>query len=333
MEKIPEIDLSSLAARGKKAFFALAAAAAVFGGFLVWWTGSANQQTPAGYVGYLTQRAVFGKTTFYGLQDGPTSSGRVWMLDVINTSITPYTYTENFTGDTSVLSKDNLKISFSVHVIWRIKREDIKNFVEKYTTLQRGDSADKTVQVAYSNYLREPIRTYARDEVQKLNGLLIKDKITEVGNTVLDRTRKLTNGTPFEVMSIVVGNIQYPEEVANSVALKLKYTQDLERKGTEVEIEKQEKEKRIIQAEGIARAMEIINSKLTAGYLQHEAIEAQKMMVGSQNHTTIYIPVGPMGVPIVGTMDLGRVLPGAPASPAQPARPSVPAQESQEGKQ
>lgn len=321
MEKMPEIDLSALAAKGKKAFGVFAIVAAAVGSFLVWWAGSANQQTPAGYVGYLTQRAVFGKTTFYGLQDGPTSSGRVWMLDCINTSITPYTYTENFTGDTSVLSKDNLKISFSVHVIWRIKREDVKNFVEKYTTLQRGDAPDKTVQVAYSNYLREPIRTYARDEVQKLNGLLIKDKITDIGNTVLDRTRKLTSGTPFEIMSIVVGNIQYPEEVANSVALKLKATQDLERKGTEVEIEKQEKEKRIIQAEGIARAMEIINQRLTAGYLQHEAIEAQKAMVGSENHTTIYLPVGPMGVPIVGAMDLGRVQPVAATPPERPTPP------------
>jgi hypothetical protein len=28
-------------------------------------------------------------------------------------------------------------------------------------------------------------------------------------------------------------------------------------------------------------------------------------MVGSPNHTTVYIPVGPMGVPLVGTLDSG----------------------------
>lgn len=62
----------------------------------------------------------------------------------------------------------------------------------------------------------------------------------------------------------------------------------------------------IVVAEGIAKAMEIIQAKLTNQYLQHEAIEAQKMMVGSPNHTTVYIPVGPMGVPIVGNMNLGK---------------------------
>jgi len=70
--------------------------------------------------------------------------------------------------------------------------------------------------------------------------------------------------------------------------------------------EKKEKQKRIIQAEGIARSMEIISTRLTNQYLQHEAIESQRAMVGSANHTTIYIPVGPMGVPLVGTFDAQR---------------------------
>jgi hypothetical protein len=40
-------------------------------------------------------------------------------------------------------------------------------------------------------------------------------------------------------------------------------------------------------------------------YIQHEAIEAQEAMVGSPNHTVVYIPVGPMGVPITATMEAG----------------------------
>ena len=101
----------------------------------------------------------------------------------------------------------------------------------------------------------------------------------------------------------MVGNIQYPEEVANAVSAKMAATQVLERKQTEIAIEEREKQKHMVQAEGIARSMEIINTRLTSQYLQHESIEAQKAMVGSPNHTTIYIPVGPMGVPIVGTFD------------------------------
>jgi regulator of protease activity HflC (stomatin/prohibitin superfamily) len=270
----------------------------------VWFAGSRNPVTPAGYVGYLTQGAVLGKTRYYGLQKGPTSSGRTWLLNVENISITPYTYTEDFTGNNSVLSKDNLKISFRVHVVWRVRETAIKDFVERYSTLYgAGESSDKIVEIAYTNFLREPLRTYARDSIQTLNGLAIKEQITPVGDAILQRVLALTQNTPFQVTSVVVGNVQYPDEVASAVAQKLAATQVLERKQIEIDIAGAEARKRVVEAEGIAQSMQIINERLTQNYLQHEAIEAQKAMVGSPNHTTIYLPVGPMGVPLVETLD------------------------------
>jgi hypothetical protein len=44
-------------------------------------------------------------------------------------------------------------------------------------------------------------------------------------------------------------------------------------------------------------------------------------MIQSNNHTTIYIPVGPMGVPLVGSLNVGQG--AAPANPANPAKESV----------
>jgi regulator of protease activity HflC (stomatin/prohibitin superfamily) len=273
-----------------------------------------NPSTPPGYVGYLTRGALVGQARFYGLQTGPTSSGLGWLLDVINVSVTPYTYTEEFTGESSVLSTDSLKIAFRVHIVWRVLPDRVKEFIEHYSTLQPNENPDRIVQLAYANFIREPLRTYARDEVQKYKGLEVKDNITPIGEAILQRTKALTESTPFEVRSVVVGNIQYPAEVADAVSRKLAAAQELERKATEIEITSREKEKRIIEAEGIARATEIISERLTSPYLQYEAIKAQREMINSNNHTTIYIPVGPMGVPLVGSLDVGQSsAPGAPA--------------------
>jgi regulator of protease activity HflC (stomatin/prohibitin superfamily) len=273
-----------------------------------------NPSTPPGYVGYITRGALIGQAHFYGLQTGPTSSGLGWLLDVINVSVTPYTYTEEFTGESSVLSTDSLKIAFRVHIVWRVLPDRVREFVEHYSTLQQGDNPDRIVQLAYANFIREPLRTYARDEVQKYKGLEVKDNITPIGEAILRRIKELTENTPFEVRSVVVGNIQYPAEVADAVARKLAAVQELERKTTEIEITSREKEKRIIEAEGIARATEIISQRLTSPYLQYEAIKAQREMINSNNHTTIYIPVGPMGVPLVGSLDVGQSpVPGASA--------------------
>ena len=273
---------------------------------VVWLLGSRNPATPAGYVGYLVRGAIFGKASFVELQTGPTSSGRGWLLDVINVSVTPYTYTEDFAGDRSVLSSDSLKIGFSVHLVWRVRPDKVREFIEKYSTLGPNDSPDKIVQVAYGNFLKEPLRTYARDEVQKLKGLEIKDNIVAIGDAITRRVQALTKDTPFEVRSIVVGNIQYPQEIVDAVSRKLAATQELERKNTEIEIAKREKDKRIIEAQGIAQATEIISQRLTANYLQYEAIKAQRDTINSPNHTTIYIPVGPMGVPLVGNLNPGQ---------------------------
>lgn len=272
---------------------------------VVWLLGSSNPYTPAGYVGYLTKGAVFGKSRFEGVQKGPTSAGRAWLLDVTNVSITPYTYTEDFVGDHAVLSRDNLKISFAVHTVWRVDDRQVPLFMERFsTTVANGEtekSPDAIVKVAYAHFVREPLRTYARDEVQRRNGLSVKDELIPIGEAVLTRIRQYAESSPFIISSVVVGNVQYPSEVADAVSRKLAATQELERKDTEIEIERKERTKREVQAEGIANAMQIIRGQLTPLYVQHEAIEAQKLMVNSPNHTTVYIPVGPMGVPLTGT--------------------------------
>ena len=274
---------------------------------VIWLIGARNPYTPAGYVGYLTKGAFIGQSRFHGVQRGPTSAGRGWLLDVANVSVTPYTYTEEFVGDSAVMSRDNLKIGFRVHTVWRVDAGQVPLFMERYSTTVDRESIhrdpDAVVKVAYANYVKEPLRTFSLDEVQRRNGLEVKDALIAIGDAVLARIRAYAIASPFIIDSVVVGNVQYPEEVSNAVSRKLAATQELARKDTEIEIERKERTKREVQAQGIANAMQIIRGQLNSMYIQHEAIEAQKAMVESPNHTVVYIPVGPMGVPITATLD------------------------------
>jgi len=203
------------------------------------------------------------------------------------------------------LSRDNLKIEFRVHTVWHVDDTMIPLFMDRFSTTVGRSTLEKDpdaiVKTAYGNFVREPLRTFARDEVQRRNGLEVKDALITIGDAVLARIQRYAAGSPFIISSVVVGNVQYPEEVATAVSRKLAATQELQRKDTEIEIERKERTKREVQAQGIANAMQIIRGQLSAMYIQHEAIEAQKMMVNSPNHTVVYIPVGPMGVPLTGT--------------------------------
>jgi regulator of protease activity HflC (stomatin/prohibitin superfamily) len=267
---------------------------AVLGPFVL--TSCGNPATPAGYVGYLTRGAIVGKASYVGLQTGPTSYGASWLVKVMNVSVTPFSYQEDFSGENAVLTKDKLMVSFRAHTIFRVRGDRVKEFVEQYTTIGEGPNQ---VQVAFGNYLKEPLRTEIREAVAHYDAFPLNENIGKISNELTRWAQEKTKDTPFEVMNVVVGNLQYPAVVAQAVSNKLAVSQDLETRTTQVEIARKDAERRVVEAEGIARATQIIQQRLTPLYVQHEAIEAQKAMVGSPNHSVIYIPVGPMGVPLV----------------------------------
>lgn len=78
--------------------------------------------------------------------------------------------------------------------------------------------------------------------------------------------------------------------------IQIKQTEQL------VQVEQQKADIRVVEARGIAESQRIINATLTDKYLQHEAISAQEKMANSPNHTTIYIPSGQNGIPLVKTL-------------------------------
>jgi len=265
--------------------------------------GFRNVETPAGYVGYVTKGSLFGSSAFAKLQTGPTSSGLGFLYGVTNVSVTPYTYDEEFRVDkqTGVLARDQLAVSFDLHITFRIRPERVKDFLEKYSTLGVNDQPDAIVTIAYNNFVKQPARSNARAEVEKYEGLKIQENISAITNNVRATMVESLRDTPFEVINVVVGNIQYPPNVTKAVADKIAALQELARQDTLLDIVKKQATQRREEADGIADAMGKINSKLTPEYIQYEAIKAQLAMVNSPNHTTIYIPVGPMGVPLVNT--------------------------------
>lgn len=70
-----------------------------------------------------------------------------------------------------------------------------------------------------------------------------------------------------------------------------------------IQVEKQKAQIRVQEAIGIAEAQKTIDQSLTQNYLQYLAIEAQKHMADSPNHTEIYIPTGQNGIPLVRTIN------------------------------
>ena len=78
-------------------------------------------------------------------------------------------------------------------------------FMDRFSTTVGRDALEKQpdaiVQVAYGNFVREPLRTFARDEVQRRNGLEVKDALISIGDAVLSRIQRYAADSPFVISS------------------------------------------------------------------------------------------------------------------------------------
>ena len=251
--------------------------------------GCTNPSTPPGHEGYVKENPrIFGKGGFRGALKGPGNYGvSLWRNEVINVDFRPQTYGEMF----NILTKDELNISFKFQTIIKVKPGTIQIVVEQF-----GGSD------FYNRYVKEPLRSMVRKNVQELASRQVKEKRKEIAQAVDRDLQAYLSETPFVVVATAVGNIDYPDVVTQAVEKKLAAQQLLEEKETQKAIAKKDAEIKIEEAKGIAEAQKIINETLTKNYLQHEAINAQLKMADSPNHTTVYIPSGANGIPMVETL-------------------------------
>ena len=245
-----------------------------------------NPNAPAGHEGYVYEKPrIFGSGGYRDTLKGPENYGvSLWRNLVINIDMRPNTYTETF----SILANDDLYISFNFHAVISIRPDTVRAVVENYG----GENW-------YQRVVRETFRTFVRDSVQQYDSRDLKSSREAIAKEVTDKLQEYLKDTPFNVAKVVVGNVNYPEIVARAVEKKLAAQQLLSEKETQREIARKDAEIRVEEAKGIAQAQKIINATLTPNYLQHEAINAQVKMADSPNHTTVYIPVGTNGIPMV----------------------------------
>ncbi len=251
-------------------------------------TGCTNPHTPAGNEGYVFEEPrAFGTGGFRRVIKGPGSFGvSLWRNRVTNIDLRPLTYDE----DLKILAKDDLNVAFRFHAVISIAPGSVTEVVQNYG----GKNW-------YVRFVKEPFRTFIRASVQQYSSRDIKRNREIIAGQITTKLTKHINGTPFQLVSLVVGNVDYPKVVSNAVEQKLAAQQLLEEKTVQKEIAQRDAEIKIEEAKGIAEAQRIINETLTTNYLQHEAIMAQQKMASSPNHTTVYIPVGSNGIPVVYT--------------------------------
>lgn len=221
--------------------------------------GGTNPHTPAGFGGYVYhQPLALGQREFIEVQAGPDSTGWRWRQFVTNIDMRPATYSEGL----HIFSSDNLEVSFEAHARIRLRDGTMQRLVEHYSGTDW-----------YVNNVRRPYRTAVREVVRQHDAFAIKDESESIAATILERLRGEYAETPFEFLSISIGNLDYPASVQERVVANLAAEQRRQRMEVERQIAEAHATIREVRAGGEARAQQIEQVTLTPLYVQHEAAE------------------------------------------------------------
>ena len=267
-----------------------------------------NVRVTAGYASYIYSKPIIGKGEFKEVIFGPASTGLRWRLWGQAVSITPFTYSEDFDSDSAILAKDKLPLSSQAHIVWRLKPDvvSVRRFMEEFGGWEATGDPDKIAQQAYNQFIKEPFRTITRSVVAQYNGLDVNESLPEISHNIEEQVKDLLKNTPFEVMSVVMGNASPPQQVITAIAGKVALNQTLEQKAVEekiaeknIEIERKNGEadgahasaEALEQAKAISSITAVLNP-LYIQYLQAENIKgADRVFVPLNAGPQLVVPV------------------------------------------
>ncbi|MCC7298331.1 MAG: prohibitin family protein [Bacteroidia bacterium] len=246
---------------------------------------SSFRQINAGFVGV--------KSLFGSIQSTPLQSGLHIvnpLLDVTQIDVRTQNYTMSgvhnegeVQGDDAirVLTADGLEVTIDLTVLFKVVASETPNLLK----VIGGDFKDKIVRPICRTKIRdnavyyEAIALYStrRDEFQ-----------TRIYNSIESDFKK--RGLILE--QLLIRNISLPAAVRKSIEEKISAEQDAQKMQFVLQKEKQEAERKRVEAQGIADYQRIINTGLTDQQLQYEAIKAQLEIAKSPNAKVIIMGKG-----------------------------------------
>lgn len=240
------------------------------------------------------------QTLFGKVQDKVLESG----LHVINPLVEITTFdiqTQTYTmsavsnegqkeGDDAirVLSSDGLEVTIDLSVLYKVNPDKapyiMQNIGETYI--------DKIVRPVSRTAIRDNAVNYTAVDLYSSKRQEFQDKINRTITASFSKRG-------LEMQQILVRNITLPASVRASIESKINAEQDAQKMQFVLQKERQEAERKRVEAQGIADYQKILSTGLSDKQLQYESIKAQKEIALSTNAKVIII--GGKGNPIMLT--------------------------------
>lgn len=159
----------------------------------------------------------------------------------------------------------------------------------------------KTKGEDYERELLDPaINAAARSVVGRYTPeQLYSSKRDVIEQEILDEVQIILKDQYLRVKRVLVKDVKLPTTIKNAIETKLKQEQESLEYEFRIAKAKKEAERQQIDAEGKAKANQILSASLTDKILQEKGIEATLKLAGSENSKVIVIGSGKDGLPLI----------------------------------
>ena len=177
-----------------------------------------------------------------------------------------------------VLSNDGLEVVIDLTVLYRVSPSETPKIYKQIGV----DFTDKIV--------RPVTRTRIRDNAVYYDAVaLYSTKRNEFQQRIYKSIEEDFKKRGLVLEQLLIRNINLPASVKLSIESKINAEQDAQKMTFVLQKEKQEAERKRVEAQGIADYQRIISMGLTDKQLQYEQIKAQKELAASPNTKIIFM--------------------------------------------
>ncbi len=197
-------------------------------------------------------------------------------------------------GDDAIttLSSDGLTLKLDLTVWYRLSSEDAP---QVYRTIG-VDYIEKIVRPAIRTSIRDVSVGYSATDIYS-------SKREDFVRDVTKNLERAFEGRGIILERVLLRNVELPEKVRMAIDEKIAAEQRSQQMVYVLQKERQEAERKRVEAQGVSDAQKIVSQTITTPYLQWNYIQVMKELVNSPNHTFIVAPFDQKLVPL---LNLGK---------------------------
>jgi regulator of protease activity HflC (stomatin/prohibitin superfamily) len=230
-------------------------------------------------------QVLFGKVQNDVLESGLHIINPLVDVTVFNTQTQNYTMSATHSegdvqGDDAirVLSSDGLEVTIDLTVLYKVNSNKAPFIMQNIGM----DYVDKIVRTVARTAIRDNAVNYAAVDLYSIKRQEFQNKINSTIALSFEKRG-------LDLQQILIRNISLPASVKASIESKINAEQEAQKMTFVLQKERQEADRKRVEAQGIADYQKILSTGLSDKQLQYESIKAQKDIALSPNTKVIII--------------------------------------------